>query len=294
MGLRPQVDASGRPRPACRREPGIGGRARLAAVSMAEEMTRRQFARGASGLRSVRAPSATVAEDPRRDRRAIGGGDHRTRRRARAGARAAAAAMSDAPLVPGALYGLRTWGVAGAPGDERLIGPQRSVPWPSGGALLEAECSATPPHAPPGAACACGLHAWHPTRAAARRVCGVRRDVPGILEASGGRGARRRVPRRARAGARTRAAAQRQPLPARAAGGRAQRRIAAPGRAPTRCSPTAAIAARASPRASSPSSWAPRAWLPAAVSAAAEGRSAPSEWPRCWPWAASPSSWTRA
>jgi len=93
--------------------------------------------------------------------------------------------MSDAPLVPGALYGLRTWGVAGAPGDERLIGPQRSVPWPSGGALLEAECSATPPHAPPGTACACGLHAWHPTRAAARRVCGVRRDVPGILEASG-------------------------------------------------------------------------------------------------------------
>ena len=93
--------------------------------------------------------------------------------------------MSDAPLVPGALYGLRTWGVAGAPGDERLIGPQRSVPWPSGGALLEAECSATPPHAPPGAACACGLHAWHPTRAAARRVCGVRCDVPGILEASG-------------------------------------------------------------------------------------------------------------
>jgi hypothetical protein len=63
----------------------------------------RQFARGASGLRSVRAPPATVAEDPRRGRRAIGGGDHRTSRRARAGARAAAAAMSDAPLVPGAL-----------------------------------------------------------------------------------------------------------------------------------------------------------------------------------------------
>jgi hypothetical protein len=93
--------------------------------------------------------------------------------------------MSDTPLVAGPIYGLRTWRVAGAPGDERLIGSQRATPWPDGGALLDAECSATPPHAPPGAACTCGLHAWHPSRAAARRVCGVRREVPGILEASG-------------------------------------------------------------------------------------------------------------
>jgi hypothetical protein len=81
------------------------------------------------------------------------------------------------------LYGLRSW--AGAPGEKRLIGPQRGARWPPGGALLEAECSATPSHAPPGAACSCGLHAWHPSRAAARRVCGVRRDVAGILEAWG-------------------------------------------------------------------------------------------------------------
>ena len=93
--------------------------------------------------------------------------------------------MSDTPLVPGPIYGLRTWRVAGAPGHERLIGSQRTTPWPHGGALLEAECSATPPHAPPGTTCACGLHAWHPSRAAARRVCGVRSEVPGILEASG-------------------------------------------------------------------------------------------------------------
>ena len=93
--------------------------------------------------------------------------------------------MSDTPLVPGPIYGLRTWGVAGPSGEERLIGSQRRAPWPEGGAWLEAECSATPPHAPPGTTCTCGIHAWHPSRAAARRVCGVRREVPGILEASG-------------------------------------------------------------------------------------------------------------
>jgi hypothetical protein len=93
--------------------------------------------------------------------------------------------VSDLPLVPGPIYGLRTWAVTGAPGHERLTGPHRTTPWPAGGALLDAECSATPPHTPPGATCECGLHAWHPSRAAARRVCGVRREVPGILEASG-------------------------------------------------------------------------------------------------------------
>jgi hypothetical protein len=93
--------------------------------------------------------------------------------------------MSDLSLVPGPIYGLRTWRVAGAPGEERLIGSQRTMTWPAGGALLEAECSATPSHDPPGPTCACGLHAWHPRRAAARRVCGVRSEVPGILEASG-------------------------------------------------------------------------------------------------------------
>jgi hypothetical protein len=93
--------------------------------------------------------------------------------------------MSDLSLVPGPIYGLRTWRVAGAPGEERLVGSQRTTTWPVGGALLEAECSTTPPHDPPAATCACGLHAWHPRRAAARRVCGVRSEVPGILEASG-------------------------------------------------------------------------------------------------------------
>jgi hypothetical protein len=93
--------------------------------------------------------------------------------------------VSNAPLVPGPIYGLRTWTVSGEPGHERLTGPHRTTPWPDGGALLDAECSVTPPHAPPHATCECGLHAWHPSRASARRVCGVRREVPGILEASG-------------------------------------------------------------------------------------------------------------
>jgi len=93
--------------------------------------------------------------------------------------------VTNPPLVPGPIYGLRTWTVSGAPGQERLTGPHRTTPWPDGGEWLEAECSETPPHAPPEASCECGLHAWHPSRAAARRVCGVRREVPGILEASG-------------------------------------------------------------------------------------------------------------
>jgi hypothetical protein len=93
--------------------------------------------------------------------------------------------MSEVPLVPGPIYGLRTWHVAGEPGHERLVGSYRSTPWPRGGSMLDAECSASPPHSPPGKRCTCGLHAWHPSRAAARRVCGFRGEVPGILEASG-------------------------------------------------------------------------------------------------------------
>jgi hypothetical protein len=93
--------------------------------------------------------------------------------------------MSDAPLVPGPIFGLRTWGVAGERGAEYLTGPKRDAPWPRGGGWLEADCEAEPRHAPPGADCECGLHAWHPRRAAARRVCGLRGTVPGILEAAG-------------------------------------------------------------------------------------------------------------
>jgi len=93
--------------------------------------------------------------------------------------------MSEPPLVPGPIYGLRTWGVAGEHGAEYLTGPQREEPWPPGGALLEAECAVRPPHEPPGTDCDCGLHAFHPRRFSARRVCGMRGQIPGILEAAG-------------------------------------------------------------------------------------------------------------
>lgn len=140
------------------------------------------------------APPATVEENhrPGNGARGPGGRDQGRRRegaRRQAAAEAEAAAptaiVSDSPVVPGPVYGLRTWAVAGEPGHERLTGPQRATPWPTGGEFLEAECSVTPPHRPPGATCRCGLHAWHPSLRAARRVCGIRREVPGVLEASG-------------------------------------------------------------------------------------------------------------
>jgi len=93
--------------------------------------------------------------------------------------------MSEPPLVPGPIYGLRTWGVAGEHGAEYLTGPQLGAPWPASGAMLEAECAVRPPHEVPGTDCECGLHAFHPRRASARRVCGMRGQVPGILEAAG-------------------------------------------------------------------------------------------------------------
>ena len=74
--------------------------------------------------------------------------------------------MSDAPVVPSPLYGLRTWAIVGVPGRERLAGPQRGVPWP-------------------GRDCDCGVHAWHPRTRSARRVMGSRGRVAGVIEATG-------------------------------------------------------------------------------------------------------------
>lgn len=93
--------------------------------------------------------------------------------------------MRDAlPLVPAPVYGLRTWRVVGAPGDERLAGSQRPAPWPDAGEWLHAEC-AEHPHDAPQAGCDCGIHAWHPRRRSARRVLAYRRELPGIVEAAG-------------------------------------------------------------------------------------------------------------
>lgn len=94
--------------------------------------------------------------------------------------------MSGPPLVPSPLYGLRTWSVVGASGEERLAGPQQAAPWPEAGAWLTAACTPTPGHAAPAPGCGCGIHAWHPRRRSARRVLAPRRRVPGVVEARGG------------------------------------------------------------------------------------------------------------
>jgi hypothetical protein len=94
--------------------------------------------------------------------------------------------MTDPPLVPTPVYGLRTWTVRGERPDERLGGAYRSTaPWPTGGAWLEASCSGAEGHSAPAPQCSCGVHAWHPRPDTARRILARRRQVPGIVEACG-------------------------------------------------------------------------------------------------------------
>ncbi|MCZ4494511.1 MAG: hypothetical protein JWP53_3442 [Conexibacter sp.] len=95
--------------------------------------------------------------------------------------------MSDPAVIPAALYGLRTWRPAADEQGERLVGAYDDTPWPDHGAWLEAVCTdpGTGDHAAPGARCGCGIHAWHPSASAARRVLAGRRDVAGIVEATG-------------------------------------------------------------------------------------------------------------
>ena len=91
--------------------------------------------------------------------------------------------MSDTPLVPGPLYGLRSWKVVSGRGAELLAGPHRGTPWPTAGEWLASTCAGG--HVAPAAGCECGVHAWHPRRASARRVLTSKRDVAGIVEAAG-------------------------------------------------------------------------------------------------------------
>jgi hypothetical protein len=91
--------------------------------------------------------------------------------------------MSDLPLVPSPLYGLRRWTVMGEAGRERLAGPHQTLIWPPGGAWLEATCPAG--HMAPARDCDCGVHAWHPRLRWARRVVAARAAIPGVVEASG-------------------------------------------------------------------------------------------------------------
>jgi hypothetical protein len=91
--------------------------------------------------------------------------------------------VTDTPLVAGSLFGLRTWRVAAADGDEALVGPLYDAPWPAGGKWLRASCPGG--HVAPDPQCECGVHAWHPRLESAREVMAVRRVVPGVLEAQG-------------------------------------------------------------------------------------------------------------
>jgi hypothetical protein len=91
--------------------------------------------------------------------------------------------VSDVALVPGPLYGLRTWRVVVDDGVERLAGPQRRTPWPPGRGWVQATCAEG--HVAPAPDCRCGIHAWHPRTATARRVLASRFDLPGIVEVDG-------------------------------------------------------------------------------------------------------------
>jgi hypothetical protein len=91
--------------------------------------------------------------------------------------------VTDAPLVAGSLFGLRTWRVVADEGGEFLVGPLYGTPWPAGGEWLRARCGND--HHAPEADCDCGVHAWHPRPRSARDVLAVRRMVPGVLEAQG-------------------------------------------------------------------------------------------------------------
>jgi hypothetical protein len=93
--------------------------------------------------------------------------------------------MDDAPLIPSPLFGLRTWRVVADDDGDRLTAAHRGTPWPAGGAWLSARCGSTPEHDAPAPGCHCGIHAYHPSARAARRMLGVRAEVPGIVEASG-------------------------------------------------------------------------------------------------------------
>jgi hypothetical protein len=93
--------------------------------------------------------------------------------------------VTDEPLVPGPLYGLRTWLVVAEDGRERLKGLHQGGEWPPGDGWLEAECSSAGGHHPPGRDCECGIHAWHPTLKNARRVLASKAQVAGVVEAHG-------------------------------------------------------------------------------------------------------------
>jgi hypothetical protein len=89
------------------------------------------------------------------------------------------------PLIPGSVFGLRTWTVVVVDGRERLAGAYQPTVWPAGGEWLVAGCLQDRGHDAPARGCDCGLHAWHPRRSTARRVLATRGEIAGVLEAQG-------------------------------------------------------------------------------------------------------------
>jgi hypothetical protein len=92
--------------------------------------------------------------------------------------------VSDEPLVPGPLYGLRTWIVVSQDGRERLRSLHQGGEWAAGDGWNDAACPSAG-HSPPGRECECGIHAWHPTLKNARRVLASRQQIAGVVEARG-------------------------------------------------------------------------------------------------------------
>jgi hypothetical protein len=88
-------------------------------------------------------------------------------------------------VIPAAVYGLRTWRPAVDERGECLTGAYDATAWPDGGAWLQASCTASIAHTAPEPGCACGINGWHPDARSARRVLASRRDIPGIVEATG-------------------------------------------------------------------------------------------------------------
>jgi hypothetical protein len=93
--------------------------------------------------------------------------------------------VTDAPLIPAPLYGLRNWRPAVDDDGEALAAASNDTRWPDGGAWLHATCRGPGGHDPPDPGCTRGVHAWHPRLAAARRVLGSRFAIPGVVEAAG-------------------------------------------------------------------------------------------------------------
>jgi hypothetical protein len=93
--------------------------------------------------------------------------------------------VSEPPLIPAPLYGLRTWRLVADADGELLAGVAQATRWPEDGAWLHAACGAGGEHVAPQPDCHCGIHAWHPRRSSARRVLASRFEVPGIVQAAG-------------------------------------------------------------------------------------------------------------